>query len=116
MTRDNERAVNAAQDEELDNLTAPRDNNIGEEEEGPDFARGQRTTDTHIPRPHHQGDFARGMEERPVDEEDESDFARGQREDERSSYIPGQGVTGSEEDQGPDFARGQRTRDRDTAE
>ena len=44
------------------------------------------------------------------------DYARGQREDERSSYIPGNGVTGSEEEEGPDFARGQRAVDQDIAE
>ncbi len=113
--------VNAERDEEIDNVTTPADTNLNpavtEAMEVPDYARGQREGDL-VGRPSDEfGDFARGMDE-PMDEDrtEEPDYARGQREDERSSYIPGNGVTGSEEEEGPDFARGQRAVDQDIAE
>jgi hypothetical protein len=62
-----------------------------EEEEGPDFARGQEVLpEDDEARP----DFARGQEEEPT-ETGKPDYARGQREYERDPEAP-------------DFARGQR--------
>lgn len=85
--------------------------------EGPDYARGQREGDV-LGRPADEGgDFARGLDDQAdMDMAEGPDFARGQREDEHSSYIPGEGVTGSEEQERPDYARGQRTMDDEVTE
>ena len=85
--------------------------------EGPDYARGQREEgDVMLPE-REAGDFARGLDDRmDLDKAERPDYARGQREDEHSSYVPGLGVAGSEEQEAPDYARGQRTLDDDATE